>query len=221
MGRRGTCTHIAMLVGLAMAIAAPAVAQAQDPFQSAPGPTPDKPAMPRANPPKAPPAVQGERPLYTPPPAPAVSALPNLDRIREFAAARNIPLPQDLQIRRPGPDIPASMARFSGVWGGDGKWNGRCRQILVTVEAIERSGQATVVHAEGPAESFCYGSNSSSRFRRVYAVIQGDSIIYTTSAGIERKFTLVNDNQLHGVTAANPDLKPPYKGAVISIFRLN
>jgi len=200
------------VVGLCGLLAAPCLAQSPDPFRSAPAPVPDKPAMPRTNAPRPrPPAVERE---------PAVATPPNLDRIREFAAARNMLLPQDLQIKRPGPDIPAAMARFSGVWGGDDKWNGRCHNVIIAVEIIQRSGQAVVVYSEGPAESSCYGNATSPWFRRFYAVIQGDSIVFTAGV-IERTFTLINDNQLRGVSAANPDLKPPFKGAVISISRLN
>ena len=215
--RHSNRTPLAMLVASAMAIAAPAVGQALDSFQSAPGPAP---ALPHANPPKPrPPAAEQEQPLHTP--AAAVPASPNLDRIRELAAAKGILLPQDLQIKRPGPDVPPAIARFSGVWGGDNKWNGRCRQILIIVEAIDKSGQATIVDAEDPAESFCYGNNHSPWFHRVYATIQGDSISYSNAPGFERKFTLVSDNQLYGVAVANPNVRPPYTGAVILISRLN
>jgi hypothetical protein len=219
---RDNCTLISTLIALSMVIAAPAIGQAQDPFQSAPGPAPARSAIPHTNAPRPhPPAAEQELSPSKPPPAAAIPAPPNLDRIKELAASKNIPLPQDLQIKRPGPDIPAAMARFSGVWGGDNKWNGKCRQVLIIVEAIERPGQATIVEAEGPAGSFCYGKNHSPWFQRAYANIQGDSVSFTNSKGFSRKFTLVGDNQLYGVVAAKPDANPPFNGAVILISRLN
>lgn len=146
--------------------------------------------------------------------------MPQAAQLPQLAAAKSIPLPQDLQVRRPGPDIPASMARFSGVWGGDSLWNGRCRKMLLAIETMEASGGAIVLYAASSAGPGCYG-NPTSYYGRAYAKIQGASLEFAFPAGFDFKFTLVDNDYLSGSVAANPNLKPPYKGAVILISRLN
>ena len=58
-----------------------------------------------------------------------------------------IPLPFDLQLAKPGSEVPAAFAAFAGAWGGDA-WNGILPHILV-VEQMEPNGVAHAVYALG------------------------------------------------------------------------
>ena len=62
------------------------------------------------------------------------------------------PLPEDLTIASPAPDVPADIAAFSGAWGGDA-WDGTIPNVLV-VERVSADGSATVVYAQGDTPSW-------------------------------------------------------------------
>ena len=62
------------------------------------------------------------------------------------------PLPEDLTIASPAPDVPADSAAFSGAWGGDA-WDGTTPNVLV-VERVSADGSATVVYAQGDTPSW-------------------------------------------------------------------
>ena len=59
----------------------------------------------------------------------------------------DVPLPGDLAVVPPGPDVPSKHAAFSGVWSG--QWQQTLNHVLV-VERVEKSS-AVVVYAWGKA----------------------------------------------------------------------
>jgi len=58
-----------------------------------------------------------------------------------------VPLPADVAVTAPGPDVPPAVARFSGVWAR-GAWDSVLPHVLV-VERLEADGSARVVYAVG------------------------------------------------------------------------
>lgn len=64
--------------------------------------------------------------------------------------AAQVPMPPDLRIVPPGPEVPSEVARFAGGWG-DAAWGGVLPAALV-VERVAADGAATVVYAVGASE---------------------------------------------------------------------
>ncbi|MEM7222655.1 MAG: isoaspartyl peptidase/L-asparaginase [Pseudomonadota bacterium] len=62
----------------------------------------------------------------------------------------DVPLPDELEVRPPGPEVPSERAAYSGTWAG--LWSGWMTTMLV-VEEITPDG-ATVVFARGPQEDW-------------------------------------------------------------------
>lgn len=91
-------------------------------------------------------------------------------------APSDAPLPPDLLVVAPAPDIPASAARFSGVWRG--AWGGSMAHILV-VEKIPTQTTAIVVYATGANPSM--GIKPS--WSRSSATIEDDTLVYRGSSG--------------------------------------
>jgi hypothetical protein len=56
------------------------------------------------------------------------------------------PLPADLTVEAPGPDVPPELAKFAGVWG-NGAWDGVLAHVLV----VEQGHGREVVEGRVPA----------------------------------------------------------------------
>jgi hypothetical protein len=183
-------------------IAAPTQAQTTDPFQSAPGaaavpraPLTSRPARPPPRPTEA---------LPSPAPATPVLATVNLDHVRQFAAERGLLLPPDLRIIRPASDVPSDVSRFSGVWGGDERWNGFGRQVMVIVETVKSSGEAIVVKSEGPSPPAQRILPGPATMHRVPAMMQGNKLSFEASPGFNYTLTLYEDRRAFLVSYPNP-----------------
>lgn len=78
-----------------------------------------------------------------------VTALPS-----RGAAQNEVPLPDDVRVVAPAPDVPAALAAFSGRWTGswgEGTERFGTRPIALVVERVEaRPPRATVLYAWGP-----------------------------------------------------------------------
>ena len=59
-------------------------------------------------------------------------------------AGQEFPLPSDVKIVAPGPEVPPEMASFSGTWKG--KWKARA-PFMYIVESIEPNGAVTLVYS--------------------------------------------------------------------------
>src|SRR3954464_13344122 len=79
-----------------------------------------------------------------------VIACAGLAASSSFASAQG-PVPGDLSLPPPGPEVPAAIARFSGAWAG-GAWDGAVPAALI-VEALAADGQAVVGVAWGDGGS--------------------------------------------------------------------
>ena len=62
------------------------------------------------------------------------------------SAAETVPLPPVVDVVKPGPEVSAEYAKFSGEWSG--KWDNGCPLVIV-VESIDNLGRAKIVLAQG------------------------------------------------------------------------
>jgi hypothetical protein len=201
VGRLPFCLGLITFSVLTLASPNLSWAESVDPFRSAPGPAPLARSKPR------PPSE-----LASPPPVRPVAPALDLSRVREFAAAQQIPLPPDLQITPPRPEISPSLARFSGVWSSNTGWGGRCRKILLAVEKIEPGGQAIIVTALGPSPPNCYRSDDPAYFSRLSATIRDDTLEYLGIYGVANRFKISGDRYLMGTSLPSPSANPPNRG---------
>jgi len=74
-----------------------------------------------------------------------------------------VPLPEEINIVVPGPDVPPEIAAFSGRW--EGNWDRTLDAILVVTEINQR--EATVIYAWGDAPEW----NTKKGYRKYKAVV--------------------------------------------------
>ncbi len=91
-------------------------------------------------------------------------------------ASSDAPLPHDLSIVAPGPDIPPAAAQFSGLWRG--AWGGTMAHVLV-VEKIPTPTTAMIVYSVGANPSI--GIQPS--WWRSSATIENDTLVYQDTSG--------------------------------------
>jgi dienelactone hydrolase len=72
-------------------------------------------------------------------------------------------LPPEVRIEPPGPEVPAPVAAFSGVWAG-GAWDGILPHVLI-VEQVSAMGDASVISSWGDAPDW--------QMTRGYTRVQG------------------------------------------------
>lgn len=99
------------------------------------------------------------------------------------AAQPRVPLPQDVAVEAPGPDVPPELAKFSGVWA-NGAWDGVLAHVLV-VERVGADGQARVVYAYGDAPDW---NISRGHTRATARVESGVLTLELRGARIEYRF---------------------------------
>lgn len=106
---------------------------------------------------------------------------------------RDVPLPSDINIIAPGPDVPKELTAFSGIWAGSwpktkagAELYGFDENIVLVVEAIWPTG-ALVVFAHGPAPLAIYAKAGWSwRF----ATVQDGQLILQFPEGSRVSFAL-------------------------------
>ena len=87
-------------------------------------------------------------------------------------------LPEETQISKPGPDVPDSMARFSGKWFGV---SGGILDHLLAVENISRDGKVEAIYAWGVAYIWEINSPGWARYKGEF---QGRKLVLTAPDSI-------------------------------------
>lgn len=105
------------------------------------------------------------------------------------ATQSSVPLPPNIEIVKPGPEVPAGQAAFVGKW--EGTWDGRLEARLV-VERILPGGKAEVIYGWGRF------LDVFPDFRRAEASFDGTTLKFDTSAATKYQFTLRPDDKLEG-----------------------
>lgn len=88
-----------------------------------------------------------------------------------------VPLPADVTVEAPGPDVSPELAKFASVWG-NGAWDGLLAHVLV-VEQVRPDGQAPVVYAYGDAPDW----NVTRGHARVTARVEGGALTFDLRGG--------------------------------------
>lgn len=88
-----------------------------------------------------------------------------------------VPMPPDLNVEAPGPDVSPELAKFVGVWG-NGAWDGVLPHVLV-VEQVRPDGQALVVYAYGDAPDW----NVTRGYARVVGRIERGALAFNLRGG--------------------------------------
>jgi class 3 adenylate cyclase len=122
------------------AVTPPPAAAKEPPARSAMGPMPMQGGMNNAT------AVQP----VVPAPIPPAMLEVNVANVRKFASEQNLPLPRTLQVFSPSPAVAKKTAEYLGVWGGDRRWGGGGRQMMLVVTNIDEAGHASGIYSYGP-----------------------------------------------------------------------
>ena len=151
----------------------------------------------------------------------AVTLTPQLVRLNEthvraLAAQQNIPLPETLSLQAPPETVPKKLAAYVGVWGGEGRWNGVGRQLMLIVTNVNESPTVVGFLANGPPNN--YTSNQSpAAYRPFTGTISDDGLSFDLFGGKWRyMFKMRPDGLLEG------HLKGPNNlNASIAVGRVN
>jgi hypothetical protein len=204
-----------LLIGLLLAGASTAAA---DDLRPSPGPDFESEQPPPPKPAPRPREPHLAQPDQTPPlSSPTPPTIVSLETVKQYAAARSIPLPPDLQIEPPA-GVPQDLAQFIGAWGGDNRWNSAGRQMILVVTSIVASGQALLVIGSGPPNANTYDQKSASWWRAL-AQIQGRAIEWERG-GFRYKFTLVGNHELFGEMSETVAHPKPFGRSTITISRI-
>lgn len=96
------------------------------------------------------------------------------------------PLPSDLEITIPTEDVPAELARFSGVWG-DGAWDGKLCHTLV-VQSIDKYGNVITIYSTGDYASM------DAEYNKIPGIIKNGRLVLSTFPnGAETSYWFVGD----------------------------
>jgi hypothetical protein len=87
-------------------------------------------------------------------------------------AMADTPLPEDMKIVSPGPEVPANIARYSGSWIGN--WSIPNRQeVTIVIERIEPPNVFLI-------NSWGFGGASKAGYSRAKGVIEGENVVFET-----------------------------------------
>jgi adenylate cyclase len=80
---------------------------------------------------------------------PAGTLTLNETKVRTLAVQQGIPLPQAIRLMAPSPSVPKYAAQYIGAWGGEARWNGVGRQLILVVTSVDETTAAGFL-ANGP-----------------------------------------------------------------------
>lgn len=91
-------------------------------------------------------------------------------------AGEEFPMPSDVKILVPGPEVPPEIASFSGTWKG--KWKSRA-PFMYIVEVIEPDGAVTLVYSWAKYRAWSW----SSGYERNSGKISEGKLTFTNKHG--------------------------------------
>jgi class 3 adenylate cyclase len=126
-----------------------------------------------------------------------VTKTPNEGKIRALAEKQKIPLPARILFTPPSATTPAKFAAYFGGWGGDERWNGVGRHIVLVVTRVDSSGEAYGFFAQGPPNSQTANQNPA-----VYAPFKGsvnpDELKFVLWGNTAYRFFMAPDGRMTG-----------------------
>ena len=197
-----------------VAMQAPSAPAAKTPAQTAPA------ASVQPEPPKQAPQETAAPPA---PPAQTViaNAAPTASRIDEtklrgLAGQLNLPLPRTVHLVEPLAGVPKKSSEFLGAWGGDRRWGGRGRQMILVVTYVAASGEATGIISFGPPTPFT-DNQRPANYWVFTGTIHDDGLNFASPDGqYKYQFHIMPDGIMQG-RLETPNNKHPQ----ISIERIN
>ena len=137
------------------------------------------------------------------------------ERIRAQAVKQDIVVPATFGISEPDPSIPTELAAYVGAWGGENRWGGVGRQLILVVSYISSSGEAYGYYCQGPPNKNTE-NQSPAAYKSFVGSITKDGLQFDWGPS---KFTFLRgkDDAMTGYVRGGP------KGGVgsIKVQRLN
>lgn len=170
-------------------------------------------AVPAA--PSVPPAA-ADAPSQTPPqpptqlataPVPREIARVNEAKVRALAGEFNIPLPQTIRIVEPSTDVSKKLADYLGAWGGDRRWGGRGRQMILLVTYVDATGKATGIVCFGPPTPTTYNQNPANYWTFTGTITEEELKFLSPDRKWTYQFRIMPDGIMQG-HLVNPDNRP-------------
>jgi class 3 adenylate cyclase len=140
----------------------------------------------------------------------------NESKLRAVAADLSIPLPQSIRILEPSPDVPKKSAEYLGAWGGDRRWGGRGRHMILLVTYVEPSGKATGLVAFGPPTPTTYNQNPPNYWAFTGTLSEEDLSFPSPDGQWTYRFRIMPDGIMQGHLR-----RPDNRNSNVSFERIN
>jgi class 3 adenylate cyclase len=200
--------------GPAVATAAPpASATSSAPLRSPMGAMPMGGGMAASKTPPQQPPPKPKLALTDTPPA----TLPvNEDNVRKLAAAQNILLPHSIHIMAPPAAMAKKTAEYLGVWGGELRWGGRGRHMMLVVTSIDGAGHVSGIYSYGPPTPHTF-NQSPPNYWGFNGTVGDDGVKFESPDGQWKyRFTLMPGGLMQGLSDSPKNTHPR-----ISLERIN
>jgi class 3 adenylate cyclase len=148
-----------------------------------------------------------------PPTQVATAAVPrdivrlNEAKLRALAADLKIPLPQTIRIVEPAADVPKNLAGYLGAWGGDRRWGGRGRHMILLITYVDSAGKTTGIVAFGPPTPTTYDQNPPNYWTFTGTLADEELKFLSPDEKWTYRFRIMPDGMMQG-RLMNPDNRP-------------
>jgi uncharacterized caspase-like protein len=155
------------------------------------------------------------------PAKPAVFRPTDLAVVRSAAAEREMRLPEQLAIVPPATGASREATLLIGAWGGDDRWGGNGRKVMVVIEDIKPSGLVRGVLSEGGPGPGSWNQNAKGGWLRFEGMLRGNAVEFTTPQNFLYRFELSADGgHVAGSTQSPADHKPKPFTSRIDLARI-
>jgi len=118
----------------------------------------------------------------------------------------SVPLPEDVQIVPPDPNLPPEIKAFSGKWSGSSEWQNRRNNdgvdVILIVEKIINEQQAMVVIASGDGRGWKIGRGWERSTANFLKTEEGISLMVDSRVSSQKIKYRVKGDQLTGISDA-------------------
>jgi adenylate cyclase len=139
-------------------------------------------------------------------------------KVRALAASQNIPLPPSLKVMAAAPALPPALAGYLGAWGGDQRWNGNGRQIVLVIESIDESGTTLGTLGIGPSLDPSSPDRRPARYRSIAGTITDEGLTFALG-GARFTFRDTADGLMWG--RWQPQIEHPNVQLTITLQRID
>lgn len=140
----------------------------------------------------------------------------NEAKLRALAADLNIPLPQTIRIVEPAAEVSKKSTDYLGAWGGDRRWGGRGRHMILLVTYVDATGNATGIVSFGPPTPTTYNQSPANYWTFTGTFAEEELKFLSPDGKWTYRFKIMPDGIMQG-RLVNPDNQP----SNISVERIN